>query len=116
MGFIPESAVEPSAVFGSLRVVLENNLQSSERLTDVLLDTVSDVTHQSAVFADAGMVSAFRLQQSLAASRNYQDAWAALADHGARLRDSYFTFVNECLACRSRAFERLNLGNRVPNA
>ncbi|MCW5679890.1 MAG: hypothetical protein KF794_05565 [Xanthobacteraceae bacterium] len=116
MGFIPETAVEPSAVFGSLRVMMENNLQKGERLTDVLLDTMSDLTHQSAVFADAGLVSAARLQQSLAASRNYQDAWSALADYGARLRDSYFTFMNECLACRSRAFERLNLGNRIPNA
>lgn len=108
MSFIPQVPIDPHAVIGSLRVTLQNNLHSGERVIDVTLDTISDLTHQSAVFANAGLLSAIELQQSLLTARDYQDAWTALAGHGSRLRESYIKFLDECGACRHRAMDRLS--------
>lgn len=107
MGFIPQTSIEPSAVAASLRVTAANNIHAGERVIDVTLDTLSDVTHQSAVLANAGLLSAAELQQSLLAARNFQDVWAAFADHGTRLRDHGFKFLDECFACQRRACDRL---------
>lgn len=107
MGFIPESAIDPLAVMGSLRVNLQNNVHAAERVIDVTLDTMSDLAHQSAVFANAELLSGIEMQQSLLAARTCGDVWHSLAGHGSRLRDHYFKYLDECLACRHRAMNRL---------
>lgn len=107
MSFIPQTPVEPSAVAASLRVAAANNVHAGERIIDVTLDTLSDVTHQSTVLANAGFLSAAELQQSLLGARSYQDVWTAFADHSARLRDHGFKFLDECIACHRRACDRL---------
>lgn len=116
MSFIPQVPTDPQAVFGNLRVTLQNTVHSGERVIDVALDTISDLTHQSAVLANAGLLSAVTLQQSLLSARSSQDLWRSFADHGGRLRDSYIKYLGECTACRHRAIDRLyaedgNAGN-----
>lgn len=107
MSFIPQVPTDPKAVFGNLRVTLQNTVHSGERVIDVALDTLSDLTHQSAVLANAGLLSAVTLQQSLLSARSSQDLWHSFADHGCRLRDSYIKYLDECAACRHRAIDRL---------
>lgn len=108
MTFVPQFPIDPSAVMGSLRVSAANNVHVGERIVDVTLDTMSDLAHQSTVFANAGWISAAELQQSLLSARNCRDAWTAFADHGSRLNESYFKFIGECFACRHRALDRLD--------
>lgn len=107
MSFIPQLPTDPQAVFGNLRVTLQNTVHSGERMIDVTLDSISDLTHQSAVFANAGLLSAVTLQQSLLGARSNRDLWTSFADHGSRLRESYVKYLDECAACRRRALDRL---------
>jgi hypothetical protein len=107
MSLIPQTPVDPVAVMGSLRVGIANNVHAGERLIDVTLDTVSDLTHHYAVFANAGLLSVIELQQSLLAAQNCGEAWTSLSDHGHRCHENFFKFVAECFSCRHRALDRL---------
>lgn len=108
MSFIPQVPADPDAVLGSLRVTLQNNVHAGERIIDVALDTISDVTHHSAVLGNAGLLSTLELQQALLGTRSGQDAWAAFANHATRLSEHYTRFFEECIACRHRAMDRIH--------
>lgn len=107
MSFVPQLPIDPSAVMESLRVNLQNNVHAGERVIDVTLDTMSDLAHQSAVLMNGEFLSAMKMQQSLLAARTYRYACGAVLDHGNRLRDQYFKYLDECFACHHRAMERL---------
>lgn len=108
MSFIPQTPVDTSAVLGSLRVSMQNHVHAGERAMDVALDTLSDLTHQTAVAANAYALSGLEWQQSLMTSRNYNDIWHFFADHHNRMCEHYFKYLDECFACRHRALERLH--------
>ena len=108
MSFIPQTLADPAAVLGSLRVGFTNSVHANERIVDVLLDTSSDLTHQSAVYANAGFLSGLALQQSLATARTCRDVWVSIADHNARLHEAYFKYLGECFSARHRALDRIN--------
>lgn len=105
MGFVPQ-AIDANAVFGNLRVTLANNIHAGERLLDVSLDTISDLTHCSAVLANSNWLSALELQQSLCGSANFRSAAASLSEHGARVWSNIVTYIDQCAACRQRTFDR----------
>ena len=107
MSFIPQLPIDPTAVFGSLRVNLQNNVHAGERIIDVALDTASDLTHHTAVLANAGALSTIEMQQAMLGARSGQDAWKLIADHANRLREHYLKYLDECLACRQRASNRI---------
>jgi hypothetical protein len=107
MSFIPQTPADPAAVLGSLRVRYAHNVHAAERVIDVVLDTASDVAHQSAICANAALLSGLELQQSLTGVRTCRDVWTSMTEHGNRLHDAYFKYLDECFACRHRAFDRL---------
>lgn len=107
MSFIPQLPIDPAAVLGSLRVSMQNNVHAGERVVDVTLDTMSDLAHQSAVLVNGGLLSSIEMQHSILGARTCRDAWAALLDHNNRLRDQYLKYLDECVACRHRAMNRL---------
>ena len=106
MGFVPQ-AIDANTVFGNLRVTLANNIHACERLLDVSLDTISDLTHCSAVLANSNWLSALELQQSLCEPANFRSAAASMSEHGARVWSNIVTYIDQCAACRQRAFDRL---------
>lgn len=107
MSFVPQLPIDPSAVMESLRVNLQNNVHTGERVIDVTLDTMSDLVHQSTVLMNGEFLSAMKMQQSLLVARTCHYAWGAVLDHGNRLRDQYFKYLDECFACHHRAMDRL---------
>jgi hypothetical protein len=110
MGFIPQSAAGPDAIFANLRVTLANNIHVSERVLDVTLDSISDLAHHSTVFADGTWLSTLELWQSLYHTPNCDNAWTFFANHGARVRSHLFKYFDECVACQNRALDRLRPG------
>lgn len=108
MGFIPQTAVDTNAVLDSLRVSLQHNVHTGERVMDVALDTLSDIVHLSAVAGNGCALSSMELQQSLMASRNCSDVWHSLWNYSARLHDHYFKYMDGCFASRHRAMDRLH--------
>ncbi len=107
MSFVPQFPIDPSAVMGNFRVNLQNNVHAGEHVVDVMLDTLSDLAHQTTVLANGGLLSFMELQLALLAARTCRDSWTAYAAHGDRLRDHTFKYFDECSACRQRAMSRL---------
>lgn len=109
MGFIPQSAADPDAIFANLRVTLANNIHAGERVLDVTLDSISDLAHHSTVLADGTWLSTLELLQSLSRTPNCDNAWSCFANHSARVRSHLFKYFDECVACQHRALDRLGL-------
>jgi hypothetical protein len=107
MGFVPQGAADPGAIFANLRVTLANNIHAGERVLDVTLDSISDLTHHTTVLADGTWLSALELMQSLSHTADCDNAWSCFARHGVRVRSHLFKYVDECIACQHRAFDRL---------
>ena len=107
MSFVPLLPIDPAAVIGSLRVNIQNNVHAVEHVLDVTLDILSNFAHQSAVFMNSGLLSAFKMHQTFLGAKTCWDAWAALLENNSRVRDQYLKYLDECDACRHRAMDRL---------
>lgn len=93
MGFVPQ-AIDANTVFGNLRVTLPNKIRAGERLLDVSLDTISDLTHCSAVPANSNWLSAIESQQSLCGPANFRSAAVSLSEQGARVWSNIATYID----------------------
>jgi hypothetical protein len=107
MSFIPQIA-DSNAVLGNLRVTFANNIHASERLLDISLDTLSDLTHCTAVLADSNLLSTLELHQSLSQPANFLSPAALFSEHTARIWSNIAKYIDQCTDSRRRAFNRLS--------